>query len=310
MMSSDEPADRGRVFEGFAYQEAFRRQQGLITPDEQERLRQSRIAIAGLGGVGGAHLLTLARLGIGGFHIADPDRFELANFNRQSGASVLTLGRSKAEVMAEMARAINPELHLRVIADAISAANVDELLEGVDILIDGVDFFTIETRRLIFREARRRGIWAITAGPIGFSTAWLVFDPASMSFDEYFDLRDEMAPLDQLIAFFVGLTPRASQRTYMDFRKADPRTGQGPSSGLACALCAGVAASEVVKILLKRGPIRSAPWHFQFDAYRQRLFRGRLLRGNRHPMQLLKRWIVRRQIIKLGWALPTPDKTE
>src|SRR3954462_14568363 len=84
----------------FSYEEAFSRHRGLIGPAEQERLRRSRVAIAGLGGVGGIHLVTLARLGIGGFHIADPDRFELANFNRQYGANVQSLGRGKAEVMA------------------------------------------------------------------------------------------------------------------------------------------------------------------------------------------------------------------
>ena len=85
----------------WCYDEAFARHRGLLSAAEQERLRQSRIAIAGLGGVGGVHLATLARLGIGAFHIADPDDFELANFNRQHGANVDTIGRSKAAVMAE-----------------------------------------------------------------------------------------------------------------------------------------------------------------------------------------------------------------
>jgi molybdopterin/thiamine biosynthesis adenylyltransferase len=92
--------------------------------------------------------------------------------------------------MAEEARAINPELDLRVFADDLTAENVDAILDGVDVLVDGIDFFALDARRLAFREARRRGIWAITAGPIGFSTAWLTFSPTGMSFDEYFDLTD------------------------------------------------------------------------------------------------------------------------
>src|SRR5262245_57479463 len=102
--------------ETWSYQLAFARQRGLISPSEQEVLRGKRVAIIGQGGVGGIHLITLARLGIGGFHIADPDCFEVANFNRQYGASTRSLGRNKASVMAEEARAINPELQLRVIA--------------------------------------------------------------------------------------------------------------------------------------------------------------------------------------------------
>ena len=92
----------------FSYSEAFRRNIGWVTEAEQQVLRGKRVAIAGLGGVGGAHLLTLTRLGIGRFHLADFDRFELHNFNRQVGATVHTVGRPKVDVMAEMASAINP----------------------------------------------------------------------------------------------------------------------------------------------------------------------------------------------------------
>src|SRR5207248_4307002 len=80
----------------WSYEQAFARHSGLLTDAEQSKLRNSRVAIVGLGGVGGIHLATLARLGIGAFHIADPDTFELANFNRQYGANTQTLGRSKA----------------------------------------------------------------------------------------------------------------------------------------------------------------------------------------------------------------------
>jgi molybdopterin/thiamine biosynthesis adenylyltransferase len=286
----------------FSYHDAFARHRGLISLDEQERLRRSRVAIVGMGGVGGIHLVTLSRLGIGAFSIADPDHFELANFNRQYGAKVSTLGQGKAEVMAEVARDIDPEVDLRVFSEPIDASNVDKLLEGVDLLIDGIDFFALDTRRLVFREARRRGIWALTAGPIGFSTAWLVFDPAGMSFDEYFDLNDDMDRLSQLVAFLAGLTPKATHIPYMDLSQVDTRSGRGPSSGLACQLCGGVAAAEAVKILLGRQPLHPAPWFFQFDAYRGKLAKGRLRWGNRHPLQRLKRHFLRRRLVTLGWG--------
>src|SRR5262245_53759452 len=95
--------------ESWCYAEACSRHFPLLSATEQDRLRTSRVAIAGMGGVGGIHLATLARAGIGSFHLADPDDFEVVNFNRQHGASVRTLGRNKALVMAEEARAINPE---------------------------------------------------------------------------------------------------------------------------------------------------------------------------------------------------------
>ncbi len=280
----------------WSYDEAFARHAGLLSDAEQRRLRDSRVAIAGLGGVGGVHLATLARLGIGSFHIADPDRFELANFNRQHGASTNTLGRAKAVVLAEQARAINPELELRVFAESVTPDNVGRFLDGVDVYIDGIDFFALDARRLLFREARRRGIWAVTAGPLGFSTAWLVFDPNGMSFDDYFDLRDGQDPVDQLAAFAVGLAPRATHLCYLDLKRVDLKSGRGPSVGLACQLCAGVAATEVAKILLRRGGLRPAPCYAQFDAYRSRLQSGYLWGGNRHPWQRLKRWWLARRL--------------
>ncbi|MHB1038348.1 MAG: ThiF family adenylyltransferase [Pirellulales bacterium] len=279
----------------WSYEEAFCRNLGLISAGEQERLRRSRVAIIGMGGVGGIHLMTLARLGIGGFSVADPDHFELANFNRQYGASVETVGQGKARVMADAARAVNPSLEIKVFDEAISERNVGEFLEGVDVLVDGIDFFSIEVRRLVFREAARRGIWALTAGPIGFSTAWLVFDPTGMSFDRYFDLNDSMSRMDQLIAFAVGLAPRATHLAYMDLSKVNINAATGPSLALACHLCAGVAAAETAKIILGCQPVRPVPWYFQFDAHRQVLRKGRLHFGNRHPWQRFKRWWLRKR---------------
>jgi molybdopterin/thiamine biosynthesis adenylyltransferase len=213
------------------------------------------------------------------------------------------VGQNKALVMAEEARAINPELTLKVFTEAITPENIDALLEGVDVVLDGIDFFSLATRRLVFAEARRRGLWALTAGPIGFSAAWLVFDPAGMSFDEYFDLNDTMDRADQLVAFLTGLTPRASHLAYLDLTQVDPRSGRGPSAGLACQLCAGVAATEVLKILLGHTPIRPVPWFFQFDAYRQRLYRGRLRWGNRSFSQRVKRRVMRKKLAQLGWKV-------
>src|SRR5690349_17939081 len=93
----------GRLLSRFSYDEAFSRNLGWFADYEQQALRGKTVAIAGMGGVGGVHLLTLARLGVANFRIADLDRFEVANFNRQVGATMSTLGRAKVDVLAEMA---------------------------------------------------------------------------------------------------------------------------------------------------------------------------------------------------------------
>ena len=70
---------------GFNYKAAFSRNIGWVTEHEQETLSSKRVAIAGAGGVGGEHLVTLSRLGIQKFNISDFDEFEIHNFNRQAG---------------------------------------------------------------------------------------------------------------------------------------------------------------------------------------------------------------------------------
>jgi hypothetical protein len=139
-------------------------------------------------------------------------------------------------------------------------------------------------------------IYAITAGPIGFGTALLVFDPRGMTFDRYFDLHDDQSPIDQLAAFAVGLTPRLLQRPYLDLSEVNLAEHRGPSAGLACQLCAGVTAAEAVKILLRRGPVRCAPWYSQFDAYRGLYRCGKLMGGGRNPLQRLKRRLLLRSV--------------
>lgn len=94
----------------FDYFEAFSRNLGWVTEEEQAALRSKRVAIAGMGGVGGVYLITLARLGVQHFHIADFDHFELQNFNRQYGANITSIGKSKTETMAQYSKEINPDI--------------------------------------------------------------------------------------------------------------------------------------------------------------------------------------------------------
>jgi len=283
----------------FDYQAAFSRNIGWVTEAEQQALRGKRVAIAGMGGVGGVHLLTLARLGIGAFNIADFDTFDLVNFNRQAGAMVSTLGRPKVDVLAEMAADINPELDIRCFPQGVAQDNLDDFLSGVDLYVDGLDFFAFDARRDTFAACHRLGVPAVTAAPLGMGTAVLVFMPGGMSFEDYFCLegcdQDEMA-----LRFLLGLSPAMLQRGYLvDPSRVNLAEQRGPSTVAACQLCAGVAATEALKILLGRGGLRAAPHGYQFDAYRQRLTRTWRPGGNRHPLQRLGLWVARRQLLKM-----------
>jgi ThiF family len=281
----------------FDYDSAFSRNIGWITEAEQGRLASSRVAIAGLGGVGGAHLLTLARMGVGRFNIADFDTFDIVNFNRQVGATVSTLGRPKIDVLSEMASDVNPGVQLRKFPQGIQPDTLDHFLEEVDVYVDGLDFFAFEARRTTFAACEKRGIPAVTAAPLGMGTALLVFGPGGISFEDYFGFADCNSELDMAINFLVGLSPAMLQRGYVvDMSRIDLAARRGPSSGAACQLCAGVAAVETLKLLLGRKGIRLAPWSSQFDAYRMKYARNWRPGGHRNPMQRLMRRLVKMQL--------------
>ena len=282
--------------QSFDYDAAFSRNIGWVTEAEQARLRQSRVAIGGLGGVGGVHLLTLARLGIGRFSIADFDTFDIVNFNRQVGATVHSLERPKIDVLAEMALAINPEIDLRAFPMGITTETLDAFLDGADVYVDGLDFFAFDARRMTFKACEEKGIPVITAAPLGMGAALLVFGPGGMSFEDYFGFAgcDE---LEMAIRFLVGLSPAMLQRGYVvDMSKVNLAERRGPSCIAACQLCAGVAAIETLKLLLGRDGVRMAPWGSQFDAYRMRYTRTWRPGGYRNPLQRLMRYLLRRQL--------------
>jgi molybdopterin/thiamine biosynthesis adenylyltransferase len=281
---------------GFDYGRAFSRNVGWLTRAEQASLRGKRVAIAGLGGVGGSHLLALTRLGIGSFNLAESDRFELANFNRQVGANGTTIGRAKLEVLVEMARNINPELSIRHFPDGVTASNVDEFLHGVDVYVDGLDFFAFEARSVTFGACARLGVPATTAAPLGMGVALLNFLPGKMTFEQYFGFEGQ-PDTERALRFLLGLSPAMLQRSYLvDRTQVSFAQQRGPSTVIACELCAGVAAAETLKILLRRGPVLTAPWGLHFDAYRYVYKRTWRPMGYRNPMQRLARALARRQL--------------
>ena len=271
----------------FDYDRAFSRNIGWVTPTEQVTLRKSRVAIAGLGGVGGAHLLTLARLGIGHFNISDFDNFDVHNLNRQAGAFMPFMGQPKIDTVARMARDINPDMELRLFPQGVRPENIDEFLRDVDVYVDALDFFALPARRMVFAKCREKGIPALTAAPLGMGTAFLYFSPSGMSFEDYFKV-DGHETDEQYARFIAGLSPAMVQRDYLVAPEAvNFREKRGPSTVMACDLCAGVMGTSVLKLLLGRGSIRAAPWGMHFDAYHQKLKLTCRPFGNANPLQQL-----------------------
>jgi molybdopterin/thiamine biosynthesis adenylyltransferase len=283
----------------FNYDLAFSRNIGWVTRDEQAVLRRKRVAIAGMGGVGGVHLLTLARLGIGAFNIADFDTFDMANFNRQVGATMSTLGRSKLDVLEAQARDINPTLDIRRFPEGVNDGNLNGFLAETDLYIDGLDFFAFSARAATFARCQQLNIPAITAAPLGMGAALLNFLPGMMSFEEYFGWSGASDD-EKALRFLLGLAPAGLHSTYLvDPSAVNLAEQRGPSTIMACQICAGIAATEAVKILLKRGKVYAAPHGIHFDAFRNKLKRTWRPGGHKHPLQRAALAIGKRRLAEM-----------
>lgn len=256
----------------FDYKKAFSRNIGWVTESEQELLKNKKVAIAGAGGVGGIHLLTLIRLGVENFYISDFDEFEIHNFNRQSGANISTIDKPKVEVMFDMAKDINPQANITSFPEGIFEHNVDAFLDGVDLYVDSLDFFALEARKSIFKKCKEKNIPVITAAPLGMGCAYLCFMPNGMSYEDYFRFEDKKTEEDQLIQFLIGLSPAMLQRSYLvDESRVSFKLKKGPSTIMAVNLCAGIAGTNALKVLLNRGDVVSAPYGLHFDAYKNKM---------------------------------------
>ena len=276
-------------------QEEFIRNIGLLSEEEQKKIEKARVAVAGAGGVGGVHLLTLARLGVGRFTLADPDTFEPVNVNRQFGATTSTFGRNKAVVLEEMLRDINPRAEISVFQEGISGKNVKAFLEDADIFVDGIDFFEVDARRLIFNTAREKGMYAMTSAPLGFGATLQVFSPSGMTFDRYFGISDAMGYEEKVAAFASSLAPYPYHLRYLDLSRVDLAAKRGPALSLACTLCASLVATEVVKVLTGKGKVKPVPHYQQVDLLLGKRKKGYLAFGGRNPLMKIKKRLILRK---------------
>jgi len=212
-----------------------------------DTLRGKTVAIAGCGGQGGAACLTLARMGVGGFHLADPKPFDEPDINRQWAASRATLGRNKARVYEEMLLAINPDIRVRSFCEGLTDANVEGFVDGADMLIDCLDISVAPgLRARMFAAARGRGIYAATGAMISFGGIITVASPDGLPMElaggqEEESIRDAKLP-PFLEEVFVPELVRRIEKTIASFR--------APSLAVSPALLGLLLSTEAVVALL------------------------------------------------------------
>ena len=170
---------------------AFSRTEMLLGAEAMERLRQSRVAIFGLGGVGGYVLEALARSGVGQLVLIDNDEVSLSNLNRQILATRESIGRLKTDVAAERVRSINPDCRVETHALFYLPETRNEVsFTGLDYVVDAID--TVSGKLTIITEARAAGVPLICSLGTGNK-----LDPSRLRISDLYETQ--MDPLARIM---------------------------------------------------------------------------------------------------------------
>lgn len=281
----------------FNLPQAFSRNIGWLTEDEQKNIHASHVGIIGLGGVGGAYAEILARLGVGEFTLCDPDTFSIENTNRQNECRVSNYGKNKAETLAKLIYDINPQAKVNIIAGAMSLAQVPAFCQNIEIYFDSLDFFEIDVRVEIFKQMRALGKFAITSAPIGTGSSTMVFSKDSMSFDDYFGFHTTKDHTLRSLLFVTGIAPSLQHVKYLQDRtRANFKEHKVPSLPMGVASCASASATTFIKVILNRGEVPTAPWSVHYDPYLMSLKKRYVFAGYRNPLQRLKVFIAKKMV--------------
>ncbi|MCK0096213.1 ThiF family adenylyltransferase [Yoonia sp. F2084L] len=246
----------------FDYTDFTNRNIGFVTPEEQARLRDTQVFVCGTGGMGGACVFALARMGVGRLILADIDVFETSNMNRQAFAFQETIGHHKAEATRDMCLRINPEMKITVYHDDWPD-HVEQAVSSSAIVVNGTD--DLGASLLLYRTARAAGRAVIDAyaSPLPSIYVTQAGDPMPEERLDYPTIGtawDKLSPDQRDEAFFneaLYVVVNSSSRKYIDLDLAGEVTA-GKRSRMSFApmvLSTGMLmAYEVVNGILGKPP--------------------------------------------------------
>ena len=247
-----------------SYEELFARNYGVLSEQEQERLRKASILIVGCGGIGGTVALILARSGIEKFILVEFDAYDTTNMNRQISCFADTLGRNKTEVLGEDIRRINPNAEVEIYPRLLNHTEIAQLIPKVDVVFPAADDFAFSI--LVFREAKRQGKPALFVVPSGTWANVSIIMPDGPSIEKVegippLETYEELKQMFQTRKYKYGTyfyTFLAGWRIdyYRRFLDEDlPPTQLCP----VVWLCSSIGAFEIVKLVSRKWKPVAAP---------------------------------------------------
>lgn len=241
-------------YEEMAYWEIVSRQMGILTKKEQLKLRNSKVTVIGCGGIGGAAIEMLARMGVGTLRIVDKDAFDVSNINRQLMSSFYNVGKSKINVTRETIKAINPFVNVDAIEEELNKSNVDRIIKGSDVVVDALD--NLLSRVLASRSAFDFNIPFVHGAIHGTMGQLTTFTSKTPTYEEIFKLP----------SFGKNLTDEAISEIEKLGEDVPPVIAPVPNV-VGC-----LQAFEVVKLITRNGKPITAPNVLMFDLLKDEPF--------------------------------------
>jgi molybdopterin/thiamine biosynthesis adenylyltransferase len=206
-------------------------------PDGQLEIKKLKIGVAGLGGMGSNIAEILVRLGVVNLNLADPDTIDFSNLNRQVIANLETVGMFKADASVKELLSLEKDLNLKVFRSGVHQENVQEFVQGNDIVINEIDVLHIDKHLLLLEEARRQNVAVYTVLVVGLGVHLYKFDPASDFTPRRFlgGLAHTM-DIDQLIKTFGEPLPSYLTGETLGFFKDEVRKNGVPIFGASTYL--------------------------------------------------------------------------
>ena len=231
------------------YDKIYLRNIGLFTNEEQQKLKNAVVAVAGVGGVGSYQAVALARQGIGELRIMDPGIFDEPDLNRQYGAMISTIGENKAEATAKILKDINPHVKIKTYAKAAKTAEeIEEFIKGADIVIDAIDYAGFNHKQLLHARARANGQYIVSSPIPGFGATLMIFSPSGMSMEEYYDAPSDPALYKDFRLTMDKIMPaEIIPPVYKDFEQG--RAGYISTNGASAQLSGALAGLEISLII-------------------------------------------------------------
>jgi molybdopterin/thiamine biosynthesis adenylyltransferase len=158
----------------FDYDIAFGINYGILSPEEQNRLRRSRVTILGMF-VGGTIATMLARSGVAKFVLIDNSRFQMSDMNRDIGCYSDTIGELKAEIAKKQILRINPQASVDVVSDTVSLEGIPKWLDWCDVFCAQSDDLAFSCHAIMLAQQKKK--FAITFMPSGMTGYVEVFPP-------------------------------------------------------------------------------------------------------------------------------------